>query len=55
MKEAPKNQNHETWLQEWEKVYTECKELSLLEVDGDRSAEDFVYAVEPITPSWSEY
>jgi len=55
LKEAPKNQNYETWLQEWEKVYTECKELSLPEVDGDRSVEDFVYAVEPITPSWSEY
>jgi hypothetical protein len=36
-------------------VYTECKELSLPEVDGDRSVEDFVYAIEPVTPGWSGY
>ena len=42
-------------MQEWEKVYTECKELKLPEVDGDRSVKDFAYAVELITLSWSEY
>ena len=55
LKEAPWNQNFEVWLQEWERVYTECKELKLPEVDGSRSVTDFVYAVESITPSWSEY
>ena len=55
LKKAPRNQNFEVWLQEWEKVYTECKELGLPEVYGDRSVKDFAYAVESITPSWSEY
>jgi hypothetical protein len=36
-------------------VYTECKELKLPEVDGNRSVTDFAFAVEYITPSWSEY
>ena len=55
LKKAPRNQNFEVWLQEWETVYTECKELDLPEVNGDRSVKDFVYAVDSITPSWSEY
>ena len=55
LKKAPRNQNFEVWLQEWERVYTECKELGLPEVDGDRSVKDFAYAVELITLGWSEY
>ena len=55
LKKAPRNQNFEVWLLEWEKVYTECKELGLPEVHGDRSVIDFAYAVESITPSWSGY
>ena len=55
LKKAPQNQNFEVWLQEWERVYTECKELKLPEVDSSRSVTDFAYAVKSITPSWSEY
>ena len=36
-------------------MYTEYKELKLPEVDGSHSVTDFAYAVELITPSWSEY
>ena len=42
-------------MQEWEKVYTECVELKLLEVDGNRSIKDFIFAVESVSPGWSEY
>jgi len=42
-------------VEEWEKVYTKCKELDLPEVNGDRLVRDFVYVVDSITPSWSEY
>ena len=55
LKKAPRNQNFEVWLQEWEKVYTECVELKLPEIEGNRSVRDFAYAVESISPSWSEY
>jgi len=36
-------------------VYIKCKELDLPEVNNNRSVRDFVYAVDLITPSWSEY
>ena len=55
LKKPPRNQNYEVWLQEWERVYTECKELGLPETDGNRSVKDFAYAVESITSGWSEY
>ena len=55
LKKAPRNQNFEVWIQEWEKVYTECVELKLPEIEGNRSVRDFVYAVESISSSWSEY
>ena len=45
LKKAPRNQNLEVWMQEWEKVYTECVELKLPEVDGNRSIKDFIFAV----------
>ena len=51
LKKAPRNQNFEVWLQEWERLYTECKELKLPEVDGSRSVTDFAYAVKSITLS----
>ncbi|OCL01418.1 hypothetical protein AOQ84DRAFT_383769 [Glonium stellatum] len=55
IKRIPRNQNYEVWLQEWEKIYTECKALALPEVDGDRSVKDFVYAVDSASPGWSNY
>lgn len=54
LKKAPRNQNFEVWLQEWETVYTECKELDLPEVNGDRLVKDFAYAVES-SSNWSKY
>jgi hypothetical protein len=55
LKIPPQNQNFEVWLQEWERVYTECKELKLPKINGSRSVTDFVYIVELITLSWLEY
>ena len=55
MKKAPKSQNIEKWLREWEKVYNDCKKVKLPEVDGDRPVKDFVYAVESASSGWSEY
>ncbi len=36
-------------------MYTECVELSLPEVEGNRLVRDFAYAVKSISPSWLEY
>jgi len=55
LKKAPKNQNFEVWLQEWEKVYTECVELKLPEIKGNWSIKDFVYAIKSVLLSWLEY
>ena len=55
MKKAPKSQNIEKWLREWEKVYNDCKKVKLPKVDGDRPVKDFVYAVESVSSGWSEY
>ena len=42
-------------MQEWEKVYTECVELKLSDVDGNWLIKDFIYAVESVSPGWLEY
>ena len=55
LKKVPKNQNFEVWLQEWEKVYTECVEQKLPKIEGNWSVKDFVYAVKSVSPSWLEY
>ena len=52
-KMGPRNQNFETWLQEWEKTYNECKKIDLLDVQGDRAVRDFLIAVEPVSPNWA--
>ena len=36
-------------------MYTKCKELKLPKINGSHSVTDFVYVVELIIPSWSEY
>lgn len=51
MRRAPKSQNIEKWLHEWERVYKDCRKVNLPEVDGDRSVKDFVYAVESVSSS----
>jgi len=55
LKMGPQSQNIEIWLQQWERIYTECRVLELPEVDGDRSVKDFIFAVQSTTPSWSDY
>jgi len=36
-------------------VYTKYKELGLPKINSDHLVRDFVYVVNLITPSWSEY
>ena len=55
LKKVFRNQNFEAWLQEWEKVYTECVELKLPKIKGNWLVKDFAYTVKSISPSWLEY
>src|SRR5438034_10439545 len=53
MKKAPKAQHIETWLREWEKVYTDCKALAMPDVDEDCSLFDFLHAISSIAPEFT--
>ncbi|SLM40368.1 hypothetical protein LPUS_11143 [Lasallia pustulata] len=46
MCKGPGNQNIETWLDEWDRVYTEALNIDLPEVKGNRPMEDFLMAAE---------
>jgi hypothetical protein len=53
LKEAPHTQDLDSWLREWEKIYTDCKELKLPDVDKDRPIFDFLNAVSSIAPDFA--
>src|SRR6266480_1721384 len=55
LKKPPRSQNLDTWLQQWEKVYTQCKEQKLPEVDKDRPLYDFLNTVSSISPEFAGY
>jgi hypothetical protein len=48
LKKAPRSQNLDTWLQQWEKTYKECKQLKLPDVD--RLLYGFLNAFSGIAP-----
>ncbi|SLM34143.1 Ribonuclease H-like domain [Lasallia pustulata] len=53
MCKGPGNQNIETWLDEWDRVYTEALNIDLPEVKGNRPMEDFLMAVESKDPHFT--
>ena len=53
MCKGPGNQNIETWLDEWDRVYTEALNINLPEVKGNRPMEDFLMAVESKDPHFT--
>jgi len=53
MKMPPRNQDLETWLQQWEKVYKKCKDLKLPDVEGDRPLYSFLNAISTTAPEFS--
>jgi hypothetical protein len=55
LKKAPKAQDLDTWLQNWEKVYHECNKIKLPDVQGIRPVRDFLRAVATIIPEFSTY
>ncbi|EKG09419.1 Integrase catalytic core, partial [Macrophomina phaseolina MS6] len=48
----PRSQNVESWLQQWEKLYTEAKKHNLAEVSDNRPTRDFLLALKPIEPQF---
>jgi hypothetical protein len=54
MKKTPKAQNIEAWLRDWEKAYTDCKKLSLPDVENDRSLFDFLNAIVGVAPEFAQ-
>ena len=53
LKKAPRGQNLDTWLQQWEKTYKECKQLKLPDVEDDRPLYDFLNAISGIAPEFA--
>jgi len=53
MMKTPKDQSIEPWLQEWEKVYTECKKMKLPEVEEERPLFDFLTSISRISPEFT--
>ena len=55
LQKMPRNQNIDNYLWEWERTYTECKELNLADVDDNWPLFDFLNAVSGIATSFAEY
>ena len=53
VKEAPRTQNLNTWLQQWEKTFKECKQLKLPDVEDDRPLYDFLNVISGIAPEFA--
>ncbi|RKF54366.1 hypothetical protein OnM2_098023 [Erysiphe neolycopersici] len=50
----PNDNSIMSWLDEWELVYSEAKELNLPHVLDPQAQYDFLYSVENITGAWTE-
>ena len=53
LKKAPKAQNQEKWLHQWERIYNEAEKLKLPEVQKDRPQYDFLLAVKDLDHTYS--
>jgi hypothetical protein len=55
LKKAPKAQDLENWLKDWEKVYYQCKKINLPNIQGTRPVRDFLRAVSILAPEFATY
>jgi hypothetical protein len=55
LKKAPKAQDLDTWVQNWEKVYHECNKIKFPDVQGICPVRDILRAVATIIPEFSTY
>src|SRR5438034_1288944 len=55
LKKALRTQEIETWIQQWEKTYQDCKDLKLANVEHDQPQYDFLHAISSISPEFANY
>jgi hypothetical protein len=55
LKKAPKAQDLDNWLKDWEKVYYQCNKIKHPEVQGTRPVRDFLRAVSTTAPEFAIY
>ena len=53
LKRTPRSTDIETWLDNWELVYSEAEEINLPEINGDRPLYDFLFTVKPLDAAFS--
>ena len=53
LKKASGGQNLDTWLQQWEKAYKECKQLKLPDAEDNRLLYDILNAISGIAPEFA--
>ena len=53
-KQTPKNQDLNTWINNWEVLYQKCKTANIVEVAQDRPVFDFLAAIRPLAPSFAD-
>ena len=53
MKTYSKREDIETWLKDWEIIYTDAQKLNLPEVADDRSLFDFTHAISSIDAGYA--
>ena len=53
LKNTPDSHNLDTWLQQWEKMHKECKQLGRPDVEDDRPLYDFLNAISGIAPEFA--
>ena len=53
LKKAPRSQNIESWIEQWELTYTKCKKLNLPEVSDTRPQYDFLNAIAEISSEFA--
>jgi hypothetical protein len=53
-KQTPKNKDLNTWVDSWEVLYQKCKTAKMVEVAQDRPIFDFLIAIRPLAPSFTD-
>jgi hypothetical protein len=53
LKEPPKSQDLDTWLQSWERIYHECLKAKLPDVQSGRATRDFLRAISKTAPEFA--
>jgi hypothetical protein len=53
LKKAPRTQQIDTWIEAWERTYTQMKEADLPDVQDDRALFDFILAIKSLDSTYA--